>query len=354
MNYISRFKDDVIKRWKMHGRIENFFHIAFGMIIIGTAILTSHEQFKNIAYYYMIVGFLFMAFIAERLRKSKNELLLKNKIIVSTLDELKKRQQQLVQSEKMASLGQLTAGVAHEINNPINFVSGNIMPLKRDIDEVMKLLEIYSTMDDSNYSLKLREILKYRDNININFTINEINSLINGIEEGSKRTAEIVKGLRNFSRLDEEEMKETNIHEGIESTLLLLNSKLSEKQIEVTKSFRQVPQVKCYPGQLNQVFMNVITNAIDAIGTRGKIFISTSSENHSVKVSIRDTGGGMSDEVKQKIFDPFFTTKEIGKGTGLGLSISYGIIEKHKGKIEVKSEIGEGTEFIITLPIIKN
>ncbi|HKR05145.1 MAG TPA: tetratricopeptide repeat protein [Bacteroidia bacterium] len=285
---------------------------------------------------------------------------LRNVELREALEQLKKAQSQLVQSEKMASLGQLTAGVAHEINNPINFVSSNINPLKRDIDEIMTLLEKYSELDQKNYPGKLTEIMKIKDQIDLGYTVKEIKSLLSGIEEGSKRTAEIVKGLRNFSRLDEEDMKKANINEGISSTLVLLKSKLKHENIEVINSFGDLPEIDCYPGQLNQVFMNILSNAIDSIvetktaHTKKKnIFIATSNEMDRIKISIRDTGKGMSEEVKQKIFDPFFTTKDVGKGTGLGLSISYGIIEKHKGTIKVRSDEQKGTEFIITLPFMK-
>ncbi|HKR05146.1 MAG TPA: ATP-binding protein, partial [Bacteroidia bacterium] len=257
-----------------------------------------------------------------------------NKIITRAYEDLKKAQEQLIQSEKMASLGQLTAGVAHEINNPINFVSANVNPLKRNFAELIDVIKNKKTLNADE----------------LNYTINETHELLTGIEEGSRRTAEIVIGLRNFSRLDEEEMKKASINEGIHSTLVLLKSKLKQNNIEVINLFDDLPEIECYPGKLNQVFMNIISNAIDAISENGKIIITTSKENDRIKISICDNGKGMSREVKQKIFDPFFTTKDVGKGTGLGLSISYGIIEKHKGNIEVNSEVGKGSEFLISLP----
>ncbi len=274
-----------------------------------------------------------------RYKQKTNKILEANNMaLAAALNELKLAQIQLVQHEKMASLGQLTAGIAHELNNPINFISANVNPLKRNINELIDELKKWSGAMNKTF----------------NFTIEETNQLLKGIEEGSKRTAEIVKGLRTFSRLDEEKMMRANINEGIESTLLLLQNKLKHQNIEVIKLFGQLPEINCYPGQLNQVFLNLLTNAIDAIGNEGKIFISTEKKKDAIKISIRDTGKGMSDEVKQKIFDPFFTTKEVGKGTGLGLSISYGIVEKHQGKIEVHSDSVKGTEFIVTLPVIQN
>ncbi|HUM48069.1 MAG TPA: tetratricopeptide repeat protein [Chitinophagales bacterium] len=281
-----------------------------------------------------------------------------------TIRQLKATQQQLIQQEKLASLGQLTAGVAHEINNPINFVSGNVNPLKRNFFEVKKLLESYELLLSQTDKKEAADKLKKESALEENLTESE--QLLNGIAEGSKRTAEIVKGLRNFSRLDEEEMKMANINEGIESTLMVLQNKIKHQNIEVIKSFENIPDIRCYPGQLNQVFMNLISNGIDAIelaaldpaapgnwaGER-KIFLSTSLEDKSVKISVRDTGAGMNEEVKKKLFDPFFTTKAVGKGTGLGLSISYGIIEKHHGTIEVISEAGHGTEFLIRIPAVQ-
>ena len=312
-------------------------------------------------------------------QRSNKQLEEKNEVITRALDDLKKTQTQLVQSEKMASVGQLTAGIAHEINNPINFVSANIGPLRRDVDEIMKLLEQYALLDKNNFNQRFDTILKYREQIDLNYTVKEIKSLLNGIEEGSSRTAAIVKGLRNFSRLDEDEKKKADINEGIESTLVLLQNKLQQHKIEVVKSFGLIPEIDCFPGQLNQVFLNLLTNSIDAIREEGKIFVTTSyvrdtelgsasarsgeirsrsiagrDDNGSIIISIRDTGKGMSDDVKKKLFDPFFTTKEIGKGTGLGLSISYGIIEKHNGKIEVNSGAGKGTELTIMLPTVNN
>ncbi|MEN9522974.1 MAG: hypothetical protein RL065_1351, partial [Bacteroidota bacterium] len=261
-----------------------------------------------------------------------------------TLVKLQTTQQQLVQSEKMASLGQLTAGVAHEINNPINFVSSSIGSLKRDIDDVKLLLKTYQEKPTEAPSLAKQ--------LDIDYTITEIDDLMKGISEGASRTAEIVKGLRNFSRTDEAELKKADMNESLDSTLMILQTKLKDKNVEVVKEYGKIPAINCYPGQLNQVFMNIISNAADAIeNTNGKIEINTLIESNTLKIKIKDNGKGMSDEVKQKIFDPFFTTKDVGSGTGLGLSIVYGIIEKHDGKINVNSEPGIGTEFVINLPI---
>ena len=267
------------------------------------------------------------------------------------LENLKATQTQLVESEKMASLGLLTAGVAHEINNPINFVSGNVEPLKRDIEDLLRILQAYeSRITEKQLEAAFADVAEMKSEMDYDFLVEEIDSLLGGIQEGARRTSEIVKGLRNFSRLDEDERKPASVNEGIESTLLILGSAFRER-IEVIKDFGDIPEISCYPGKLNQVYMNVITNAIQAIEDKGKIYITTSVDGGCVRISIRDTGKGMSEEVRQRIFDPFFTTKEVGHGTGLGLSISFGIIENHQGRISVKSKPGEGSEFEILLPV---
>jgi signal transduction histidine kinase/Flp pilus assembly protein TadD len=290
------------------------------------------------------LGILLLLWLYARREKRTNALLKEKNEIIRTqkeqvedaLYQLQQSQSHLIHAEKMASLGQLTAGVAHEINNPINFVSANVNPLKRNFDELVKELK-----NDPNKYITAE----------LNYLIDECYQLLGGIEEGSRRTAEIVKGLRNFSRADEGDQKLVDVHEGIESSLLILNNKLKHQQIEVIKSFASLPLISCFPGQLNQVWMNLLSNAIDAIGENGKIYIATSRQNDKAVISFKDTGKGMSHEMKAKIFDPFFTTKDVGKGTGLGLSISYGIIQKHHGNIEVISKEGEGAEFIVTLPL---
>ncbi len=270
----------------------------------------------------------------------------------NTYSELTQTQQQLVQADKMASLGQLTAGIAHEINNPVNFMSGSIKPLHRDIEDLIEFIRRYDEIiGDALPEDKMKELKAMKADMDIDFTMQEILTLLKGVEEGANRTSEIVKGLRNFSRLDESSWKNADLNEGIESTLLLLNNKLLEKKIHLEKNLNKIPLINCYPGQINQVLMNIIGNAIDANEVSGRITISSIADNGLVKVSIKDEGMGMTEDIKQKIFEPFFTTKEVGKGTGLGLSISYGIIDKHHGKIQVESQPGKGTEFIISLPV---
>lgn len=287
----------------------------------------------------------------EELRKANLNLAATNEALHKTVTDLKSAQEQLIQSEKMASLGQLTAGIAHEINNPINFVTANIQPLKDDMADIIKFINNYDVIiTKKGLQNEFSEIEKIKQDAKIELTKKEINDLLKGIEDGAMRTSEIVKGLRNFSRLDQNVFRKASINESLESTLTLLHSSYKNR-IEVIKQYGELPEIDCFPGQLNQVFMNILSNAIQAIPGEGKIFIKTLQDNNMVKISIRDTGSGMTDEVRKKIFDPFFTTKDVGKGTGLGLSISFGIIQKHNGEIEVFSKPGEGTEFIIKIPI---
>ncbi|MFN3951578.1 MAG: 7TM diverse intracellular signaling domain-containing protein [Thermaurantimonas sp.] len=291
--------------------------------------------------------------LEEKVQKRTEELSKTNKKLEKILKDLQDTQSQLVDKEKMASLGQLTAGIAHEINNPINFITSGISPLKMDIQELTEVLNEYGKTFDAYPEAEKIRILKQK--IDLDYLIKEIEQLLCGIEEGAKRTSEIVVGLRTFSRLDEDVLKLANINENIEATLILLNNKLKNK-IEVEKNFCEASEIECYPGKLNQVFMNILSNAIDAInaksfneGEKGKITITTSHDDEYFYVEISDNGIGMSQETKRKIFEPFFTTKKVGEGTGLGMAIVYKIIEKHHGKIKVDSEEGKGTTFRIEI-----
>ena len=268
-----------------------------------------------------------------------------------SVENLKLAQSQLVQSEKMASVGVLTAGIAHELNNPINFMSGNVFPLKQDLDEVFSVLKKYDEAIEANkLSEFFEEVNALKKEMDFSYLIQEIYSLLKGIEEGAHRSSEIIKGLRSFSRLDDEACQLYDIHEGIDSSLVLLHNKIKDRNIMVKKDFGDFEGLECYPSKFNQVIMNILTNSIQAMEDGGKLFIQTVSSDIGVKIIIKDTGKGMPPDVKEHIFEPFYTTKEVGKGTGLGLSISYGIIEKHNGNIDVISEPGKGTEFIISLP----
>ena len=279
-----------------------------------------------------------------------------NRALETTLSDLKEAQSQLVDSEKMAGLGQLTAGIAHEINNPINFVTSNIKPLELDIIDLDNVITMYEKLDfNQELHPQISKIESFKKQIDIAFVREEIKSLLSGISEGAKRTAEIIRSLKNFSRLDENDTKPVDLNEGLASTLVLVRNTFPD-QLTVVKDFGEIPKVECLPGKINQVFMNLITNAVQAIKSKPQaaeetLTIKTWTENKYVKISIKDSGTGMPDEVKQKIFEPFFTTKDVGEGTGLGLSIVFRIIESHKGTIDVITKVNQGTEFIITLPI---
>lgn len=295
--------------------------------------------------------------LEKKVQERTLELQQSTNALEKTLNELKDAQSQLVESEKMAGLGQLTAGIAHEINNPINFVTANIKPLQLDIDDLNEIITKYESLDlNANVEEQLSAIEKFKKQIDLDFVQTEIKGLLSGIDEGAKRTAEIIRSLKNFSRLDESDTKPINLNEGIDSTFVLLRSTFPSN-LKVVKNYGDIPLVECLPGKINQVFMNIISNGIHAIKNKEtqreeeQVVVSTWQEGSFVKVSIKDTGSGMSEETKQKIFEPFFTTKDVGEGTGLGLSIVFRIIESHRGNIDVLSNIGEGTEFIITLPV---
>ena len=277
------------------------------------------------------------------------------------LNELKSTQAQLIQTEKMSSLGQMVAGVAHEINNPVSFVYGNINHVNQYIEDILELIELYQ----QEFPEPGDDIEEKLEDMELDFVKEDLPKILSSMKMGAIRIREIVLSLRNFSRLDEADMKEVDIHEGIESTLLILQNRLKSKpnrtEIEIIKNYNQLPKVECYPGQLNQTLMNIINNAIDVLEEgidkldiqNPQICIHTELiNNQTVAIRIADNGMGMTQEVKNKLFDPFFTTKPVGKGTGLGLSITYQIIvEKHQGKLSCQSEPGKGTEFIIEIPL---
>jgi signal transduction histidine kinase len=283
-----------------------------------------------------------------------------------TLTQLRQNQAQTIQSEKMASLGQLVAGVAHEINNPVNFVYANLPHAAEYVQDLMRLLQLYQ----QHYPHPAPEIETMAAEIDLEFLSEDLPKLLMSMRVGAARIQSIVLSLRNFSRLDESEMKEVDIHDGIESTLMILQNRLKAKsnrsEIRVTKNFGQLPLVECYAGQLNQVLMNILANAIDALDERDEkrsfdeqkqhpstIEITTEVLlNNQIAIRIIDNGLGIPEQIQQRIFDPFFTTKPVGKGTGIGMSISYQIVSvKHQGRLYCNSTVGEGTEFVIEIPI---
>lgn len=308
----------------------------------------------------------------EALLKSEAQLRQQAQELKKAFYELQHTQTHLIQTEKMSSLGQLVAGVAHEINNPVNFIYGNLNPAKEYTQDLLSLLQLYQ----SHYPEPVLEIQDFADQIELDFLKSDFPQIINSMKVGADRIREIVLSLRTFSRLDEAEMKAVDIHKGIDSTLMILQNRLKANDqrptIEIIKEYAKLPLVECYAGQLNQVFMNILTNAIDALEesfvicpilwenarkveqmTSPQIRIRTQLQKpNQVIIGIADNGLGIPKEVKKQLFDPFFTTKPIGKGTGMGLAISYQIItERHGGSLECISQPGQGAEFAIKIPL---
>jgi signal transduction histidine kinase len=304
--------------------------------------------------------------LEEKVEQRTEELQSKNTQLEQTLLHLQRTQAQLIHTEKMSSLGQLVAGVAHEINNPVNFIHGNLSYLQNDIQDLLTVVQFYQQRyPDSAFDAQLEV-----ESIDVEFMQTDLPKLLSSMKMGTERIRQIVLSLRNFSRMDEAENKSVDIHEGIDNTLLILHHRLLARperpEIKIVKDYGVLPLVDCYPGQLNQVLMNILANAIDAIEENinaqlaqnvkpkpGEITIRTSIvADQWVQIAIADNGIGMPDAIQSQIFNPFFTTKAVGKGTGMGMSISYQIItEKHKGKLECFSTAGEGTEFVVQIPI---
>ncbi|OHC63098.1 MAG: ATPase [Rhodocyclales bacterium GWA2_65_20] len=264
------------------------------------------------------------------------------------IKKLHEAQNQLLQSEKLASIGQLAAGVAHEINNPVGFINSNIGSLERYLKNLFVILDAYEKAEAQGTECAAVKTLK--EQLDYAYLKEDVVSLIEETRDGVARVKKIVQDLKDFSHVDEAEWQWADLHKGLDSTLNVVNNEIKYKA-EVVKEYGELPPVECLPSQLNQVFMNLLVNAAHAIAERGTITLRTGGVGEEVWVEVADTGSGIAPENMKRIFDPFFTTKPVGKGTGLGLSLSYGIVQKHHGRIEVQSEQGRGTTFRITLPV---
>lgn len=283
----------------------------------------------------------------------EQKLIGRNDELTALNKELSSAQAQLMQSEKMASIGQLAAGVAHEINNPVGYIFSNVGSLEKYLSDLFEILNFYESIEHTIQAPDIKkQLAEIKDRIELDYLKDDIPELMEQSKEGIERVRKIVQDLKDFSRVDSNvEWQWSNLHAGINSTLNVVNNEIKYRA-EVVKDYGDIPDIECLPSQLNQVFMNLVVNASHAItADRGTITIQTRHENDEVIIKVSDTGSGIPPDVLPKIFDPFFTTKPIGKGTGLGLSLSYGIIKKHNGEIRVDSELGKGTTFTIRLPI---
>jgi signal transduction histidine kinase len=269
-------------------------------------------------------------------------------------EDLKRTQTQMVQMEKLSSLGQMVAGIAHEINNPLAFVSNNLAVLQRDTGSLRALLDLYRAGDEALAAAapELRgRIEALSAEIDLAYTLSSLDRLLGRSLDGLGRIQHIVKGLRDFARLDESERKEADLNDGIRSTVAIIQSQAKKQGVELHLDLQPLPQVTCYPAKVNQVVLNLLTNAIDACNGGGKVTVRTAPAEGGVEIHVSDTGRGIDPAVRGKIFDPFFTTKPPGHGTGLGLSISYGIVQDHGGRLTFDSTPGKGTHFTVSLPL---
>ncbi len=296
--------------------------------------------------------------LEERVAKRTADLQTANKLLLAEkarqedlIKKLEEAHSQLLQSEKMASIGQLAAGVAHEINNPVGFVNSNLGTLQRYIDGMLSLLAAYEQTEGALAESMLQDINRLKREIDVGYLRKDIDNLLSESLDGLQRVRRIVQDLKDFSHVDESEKQWANLESGLDSTLNVVWNEIKYKA-DVVKEYAGIPQIECFPSQLNQVFMNLLINAVQAIENHGQITIRTGYDEKYVWVEVEDTGRGIKPEHLGRIFDPFFTTKPVGKGTGLGLSLSYGIVQKHGGQIEVKSELSKGTAFKVALPYL--
>ena len=283
-------------------------------------------------------------------RQYKLDLEMRNNELVRSKTQLERLQTQIIHSEKMASLGQLAAGVAHELNNPVGFIYGNLDFLNEYAGGLKKLLDYYDEAELTETIVAGADSIKRE--IDYPASVEDLGSIIGDCREGAERIRDIVQNLRTFSRLDEADFKKTDIHEGIDSTIRLLSRYFSTDNIRLARDYGELPPIDSFSGQLNQVWMNLLVNAAQAVGANGgEVRIRTRADGEFVKITVSDTGCGIAPEHLSRIFDPFYTTKSVGEGTGLGLSISFGIVERHGGTISISTVLGTGTAFTVALPV---
>jgi two-component system, NtrC family, sensor kinase len=358
-------------------RPARYFLVAWSVFLIGIVVFILKDvgvlPYNDLTRFAMTIGsaveVVLLSFgLADKinvLRREKEQIILEQYAVLElrvtertqelelSNSDLKRTQSQLVNAEKMAALGQLTAGIAHEINNPINFISSSIPPLKRDLSDLREVLMAYR--DARINGRDLEEVRLLEDRIDLEFNMKEVDEILLNLESGAQRTSEIVRGLRTFSRLDEYELKTVDVNEGIKSTLVVLAPQVRDA-VAIELDLGQLPLVECYAGKLNQVFMNLLNNAIFAVKQKhgaagGKVRVVSYHTGEHAIFEIHDNGTGMDEATQHRLFEPFFTTKDVGEGTGLGMSIALSIIEDHNGTITVQSSPGEGSIFTLTLPI---
>jgi signal transduction histidine kinase len=342
---ILQKKIELAERKKAIGEKETIIKKQWNWLVISLLIISA---------VCILVFIIFRAYLANK--KARNKIAEQKEELQAILEKLQSTQQQLIQSEKMASLGVLVAGIAHEINNPINFINSGVAGIEKAVNKIPNLLQELGKLKEDSTKEEIKVLVDFRDHLQIQNSMDMMPEIIENVKIGINRTIAIVNGLRLYSRVDIEEKSFNDINHIIETSLLLLKTRLKD-QIEIKTYYNNLPQIPVYPAKLSQVFINILSNAIDSIlevnnqGNSGLIEIHTREIKSKIIIEFSDTGKGIPDEILNKLFDPFFTTKIVGKGTGLGLSISYGIIAEHNGRIYAKNNNLKGATFIVELPV---